>query len=141
MEKKSQGRLPFFSRSLLCFEENDLMVEKDLKTIYYISTLRLPTEKAYGVNMVKTCEALGQQGIEVKLITPRFRHLAKESVYEYYGAKRTFTLILFPFIDVVSYVLALSLKLWKWKITSRSVFSWRWLHVAFLLDQGLMALT
>ncbi len=112
-----------------------------MNVIYYISTLRLPTEKAYGVNMVKTCEALGKQETDLRLITPRLRQLAEKNIYEYYGAAQSFSVAFLPSIDLVHYTLSFNLWLWRRGITSRPVFSWRWLYFAFLLDQLLLAIS
>lgn len=112
-----------------------------VKNIYYISTLRLPTEKAYGINMVKTCEALGQQGATVKLISPAFRHLPDQSIYDYYGVNKSFSVSFYPFPDLVSRLLALNLYLWRRQITSRPVFSWWLFKLAFLGDQIIFSLT
>ncbi|MEK7208974.1 MAG: glycosyltransferase family 4 protein [Patescibacteria group bacterium] len=111
-----------------------------VKIIYYLSTLRLPTEKAYGINMIKTCEALGRQGVTVKLISPTFRHLPAKNIYDYYGAAKSFSVNFYPFLDLVSYLSTLNLFLWRQRITSRPVFSWSLFRLAFLSDQIIFSL-
>ena len=56
----------------------------------YIANLRLPTEKAYGIQIAKTGEALAAQGIKVKLVAPfRFSRI-KTDFFEYYGIAKSF---------------------------------------------------
>ncbi len=38
--------------------------------IVYIANIRLPTEKAHGIQIMKTCEALARAGVEVELVVP-----------------------------------------------------------------------
>lgn len=56
-----------------------------MKKLIYLFNGRLPTEKAHGVQVVRTCEAFARQGIDVDLIVPfRLNHI-HESIFEYYG--------------------------------------------------------
>jgi len=61
-----------------------------MKKLLYIANLRLPTEKAYGIQIVKMCEALADQGLSVKLVLPTRRNQIKESIFSYYQAKKKF---------------------------------------------------
>ena len=69
----------------------------------YIANLRLPTEKAYGIQIAKTCEAFAsvattnnQQpttnnfNFEVELIAPTRKNNIKKDFFEYYEVKRNF---------------------------------------------------
>jgi hypothetical protein len=38
--------------------------------ILYLADIRLPTEKAHGLQIMKTCEALAKQGVVVTLLVP-----------------------------------------------------------------------
>ena len=59
--------------------------------IAYIINARMPTERAHGVQVAKTCEALGKAGEKVELIIPRtFNHIT-EDLFDYYGVDRVFT--------------------------------------------------
>ncbi len=80
--------------------------------LIYIANLRLPTEKAYGIQIAKMCEAfaalkfknqnakfkitdqnsklLEDENIEVELIAPTRRNHIKEDIFDYYGIKRNF---------------------------------------------------
>lgn len=58
--------------------------------IDYIANVRMPTEKAHGLQIVKMCEAWGSTGENVVLWAPmRFNHL-KADPFEFYGLKRNF---------------------------------------------------
>ena len=39
--------------------------------ILYLADIRLPTEKAHGAQIMKTCEALARAGHAVELVVPR----------------------------------------------------------------------
>lgn len=70
--------------------------------IIYIGNSRLPTEKAYGVNMVKTCEALARQGAELTLLAPNNQNASGYDVFAFYGVSRIFEMRYIPIIDGVS---------------------------------------
>ena len=106
------------------------------QTIFYLVTLRLPTEKTYGINIVKTCAALARAGATVTLFIPRFRKPVPESVYEYYHAPETFSVSTFWFPDVVDLVLSLGFWLRDKAIVKRVVFSSSLFRLAFLVDQA-----
>lgn len=58
--------------------------------IDYIANVRMPTEKAHGLQIVKMCEAWGDSGGKVVLWAPmRFNHI-KADPFEFYGLKRNF---------------------------------------------------
>ncbi len=60
------------------------------KKLIYIANLRLPTDKAYGIQIAKMCEALAAQGIKVKLVAPfRFSRI-KADFFEYYDIAKSF---------------------------------------------------
>ncbi len=60
--------------------------------IFYIANIRLPTEKAHGIQIMKTCEALAAAGVEVELVVPTRRTPIRDDPFEYYGVARTFKL-------------------------------------------------
>ncbi|OGG61444.1 hypothetical protein A3I46_01230 [Candidatus Kaiserbacteria bacterium RIFCSPLOWO2_02_FULL_54_13] len=78
--------------------------------IYYIANARMPSEKAYGIQLAKMCEAFIEQGIEVELCIPRTlrSHL---SLKEFYGLRvyvPTRTFLSFDWYDRGSVGFALS---------------------------------
>lgn len=70
--------------------------------ILYISNQRIPTEKAYGLQIAKMCEAFADcdanirmhanntNKIEIELIAPTRRNQIKEDIFDYYNVKRNF---------------------------------------------------
>ncbi len=71
--------------------------------IIYISKARLPTEKAYGTNMVKTCEALAKADVDVTLLAPQTGNKsAQRDIFSYYGIKPVFSVHQIPIIDAIS---------------------------------------
>ena len=50
--------------------------------ILYIANARIPTEKAHGIQIIKTCEAFVEFGHKVELVLPwRFNRI-KENIFE-----------------------------------------------------------
>ncbi len=73
-----------------------------MQKIYYIANIRLPTEKAHGLQIMKTCEAMARQGVEVELIVPkRFNHIT-EDPFVFYGVKKNFTITKLWCLDLIS---------------------------------------
>ncbi|MFH1979255.1 MAG: glycosyltransferase family 4 protein [Patescibacteria group bacterium] len=60
-------------------------MEKINKKILYISNARIPTEKAHGLQIVKTIEALINEGADVELLLPRRENRIGESTEDYYN--------------------------------------------------------
>lgn len=60
--------------------------------IFYVANIRIPTEKAHGIQIMKMCEALGEQGADLKLIVSRRGYIAsnKEDLFDHYRLKRSF---------------------------------------------------
>lgn len=62
-----------------------------MKNLLYIANLRLPTEKAYGIQIVKMCEAFSMAGSRVELIVPTRHNAIQESVFSYYNVRGNFS--------------------------------------------------
>ncbi len=60
--------------------------------LLYIANIRLPTEKAHGIQIMEMCSAFGRNNIEVVLIVPTRRNQELENVdpFEYYGVDKNF---------------------------------------------------
>lgn len=69
-----------------------------MKKLLYIANLRLPTEKAYGVQIAKMCEAFASQ-VEVKLIYPNRINAIRENIFSYYSVKNIFNIKKLPAKD------------------------------------------
>src|SRR3989344_4089836 len=67
--------------------------------ILYLANVRLPTERAHGVQIMKMCEAFANLGHTVELFIPRtFNHLT-EDPFDWYAVKRVFRLRTVPSFD------------------------------------------
>ncbi len=55
------------------------------KKIVYIANIRLPTEKAHGVQIMNTCHAIAQLGREIELIVADREQIIKQDIFEYYN--------------------------------------------------------
>ncbi|MDO8496467.1 MAG: glycosyltransferase, partial [bacterium] len=60
------------------------------KKLLYIANLRLPTEKAYGIQIVKMCEAFSELGLGVELVAPYRISKIKDDLFDYYGVRNIF---------------------------------------------------
>lgn len=69
--------------------------------IHYIANVRMPTEKAHGIQIAKMCEAFAAKGVDVTLIVPARKTPISEDVYAYHGVERTFKIVKLPTLDTV----------------------------------------
>lgn len=69
--------------------------------IDYIANVRMPTEKAHGAQIMKTCEALVSVGADVELIVPDRKTPIRESPHDYYSIKTPFTITRLSVVDTV----------------------------------------
>ncbi len=61
--------------------------------LVYLANLRLPTEKAYGIQIAKMCEAFAGSGLEVILTFPKRNNPnIQGDFFDYYSVKKNFTL-------------------------------------------------
>ncbi len=71
----------------------------------YVANARLPTEKAHGLQIMKTCEALAKAGVSVTLLHTK-RHqkdprLAAAAPFAYYDVEPRFDVVTLPNWDIV----------------------------------------
>lgn len=59
--------------------------------ILYIAHARIPTEKAHGITIVKSCESFARAGATVELLLPRRRTPFKGDLFETYAVENIFT--------------------------------------------------
>lgn len=59
-----------------------------IKSLLYITNTRLPSEKAHGIQVAKTCESLIKAGIDINLILPKRNNPNKQSIQHYYNLKQ-----------------------------------------------------
>lgn len=68
----------------------------------YLTSARLPTEKAHGIQIVSMCQAFAAAGAEVELVIPR-RYTQKKSeteLFAYYTIPPTFSLRTLPILNL-----------------------------------------
>lgn len=58
----------------------------------YLAFARLPTEKAHGLQIMKTCEAFAEKGVEVELVVPTRTSAISEDPFAYYNINTHFIL-------------------------------------------------
>lgn len=71
--------------------------------ILYMANIRLPTEKAHGLQIMKTCEALAFAGADVELVVPRRKNSIIEDAFSYYGIRTRFPVTTIGVPDTVAY--------------------------------------
>lgn len=71
--------------------------------ILYIANVRLPTEKAHGIQIMKTCEALVRAGASVELVVPTRTNPITDSASAYYAMPDTFPITYLPVPDTVGH--------------------------------------
>jgi len=60
--------------------------------ILYISNSRLPTEKAHGYQILNTCAALAEQGVNITLLIPKRFNDIKQNIFSYYNITENFAI-------------------------------------------------
>lgn len=74
--------------------------------LIYIANVRLPTEKAHGIQIMKMCEAFAKNDVDVTLVVP-FRIQTNEflkknkNVFDYYLTDNSFKIVRLPNIDLL----------------------------------------
>ena len=72
--------------------------------LIYIANIRIPTEKAHGVQIMETCSSFSNQlRFDVELIVPSRFNNTNEDPFVYYGIKSNFSIKKLPCIDLVRF--------------------------------------
>jgi len=69
----------------------------------YLASMRLPTERAHGLQIMKTCEAFMNAGAHVTLAVPTRKTDIREDAFAYYGIATRFPLVRLFAPDTVSW--------------------------------------
>ncbi len=101
--------------------------------VLYIANIRLPTEKAHGIQIMKTCEALAKIGHQVTLVVTNRKSGINDDVFSYYKVQKSFSIIksyspeLLHFgkigFMIMSFVFAQTSSRFVWKIKPDIVYS------------------
>lgn len=70
--------------------------------IIYIANTQMPTDRAHGYQITKTCEKFAVFGNEVSLWVPDRAHNLGSNIFEYYGLTKNFTLEKIPCFNVMA---------------------------------------
>jgi glycosyltransferase involved in cell wall biosynthesis len=73
---------------------------KRMTRLSYLANIRLPTEKAHGIQIMEMCQAFADHGIEVELIVPRRLNSLKEDPFVYHDVRKTFVIKRLPCLDL-----------------------------------------
>ncbi len=72
--------------------------------LFYLAPVRMPTEKAHGLQIVQMCEAFALAGYDVTLIVPRRLNTPAlrgvQDIWAHYGVRRNFALVRLPCLDL-----------------------------------------
>lgn len=71
--------------------------------MYYIANIRLPTEKAHGIQIMKMCEAFALSGESITLLLPKRRNVIKDNPFAYYKVQDIFSIKYLPTLDLVRF--------------------------------------
>ncbi len=69
--------------------------------LYYVANVRMPTEKAHGIQLAKTVESFVSAGVDVELVLPN-RKRASETVEKYYRLHQNIKVTYIPVLDLYS---------------------------------------
>lgn len=61
----------------------------------------MPTDKAHGYQISKTCEKFAALGNEVELLVPNRKNYVADDLFDYYGLKKNFNVTKIPCPDVI----------------------------------------
>ena len=88
--------------------------------LFYIANVRLPTEKAHGMQIMKSCEAFVRAGLTVELIVPRRKNPMQGDPFSYYRVERNFVVTRLPVLDTVRFGrLGFLFELFSFLVTAR----------------------
>lgn len=62
------------------------------REIFYIADIRLPTEKAHGIQIMEMCSAFAKNNIKATLIIPRRLNPIKDDIFAYYDISKNFSI-------------------------------------------------
>ncbi|MEK7194217.1 MAG: glycosyltransferase family 4 protein [Patescibacteria group bacterium] len=89
--------------------------------LYYLANVRLPTEKAHGIQIMKMCEAFANQHLDVELIVPNRKTPITDDPFVYYNVKNNFKIKRLWSFDLVRFG---RIGFWVQSITFAEVATW-----------------
>ena len=73
--------------------------------LIYIANVRIPTEKAHGIQIMKMCQAFAVAGYDLTLVVPRRKNEIKKSIWEYYDQEKNFRIEYLKITDFMKIVI------------------------------------
>ncbi|MBX4200306.1 glycosyltransferase family 4 protein [Candidatus Parcubacteria bacterium] len=74
-----------------------------MKKLYYIANIRMPTEKAHGIQIFSMCKAFADTGLDVTLLVPNRMTEIKEDPFAYYDIEKNFKIRKLWCLDTVRF--------------------------------------
>jgi glycosyltransferase involved in cell wall biosynthesis len=71
-----------------------------MKELLYIANIRLPTERAHGIQIMEMCQAFADGGTKVTLVVPRRLNSLKEDPFQYHDVRKNFVIKRLPCLDL-----------------------------------------
>ncbi|MCR4325591.1 MAG: glycosyltransferase family 4 protein [Patescibacteria group bacterium] len=68
--------------------------------LYYVANARLPSKKAYGIQIAKMCEAFIEAGVDLELVIPRTRAARGASMRDFYRLRVDVPIVVLPTLDL-----------------------------------------
>ncbi len=72
-----------------------------MNKLFYVANIRMPTEKAHGIQIIKMCEAFAKEGKEVELIVPNRTTKIKDDPFTYYNVENKFKITRLWSLDLI----------------------------------------
>lgn len=102
MERQNRGLARKYSwekrvENILDFVANSKMI--------YVANVRIPTERAHGKQIIKSCEALVEKGVNLELWLPERRQIEifrRIEPFDFYGCRKKFRIRKFPTLDFIT---------------------------------------
>ena len=74
-----------------------------MQRLVYLANIRLPTERAHGLQIMKMCEAFAREGYAVTLIVPTRHNKIQEDPYSFYSVAKTFDIVYVKSPDLIRF--------------------------------------
>lgn len=71
--------------------------------ILYLANVRIPTPRAYGLTIMKTCEAFARAGVDVELITPIRKQKTLGDAFAFYRTEKNFLFTMLSVPDLLHF--------------------------------------
>lgn len=74
-----------------------------MKKLLYVANIRLPSEKAHGIQIMEMCSAFVEQGLKVELVVPKRKNIITDDPFEYHDIKKLFPIRKLWCLDLVQF--------------------------------------